>query len=267
MKKILIPFLLFAGIVGYMSCQKEHSSDPNSVKSAKTEDIKKGEPVQFSVNNLTGEAAKWSVSPSTNVRLTSDGNNATVYFGKAGTYSVIALTGALTSRVMVTVCDSSYNDSTCHHCDSIPRDSIPRDSIPRDSTHYGHDSLYSLFGDQLHLTPSRVDTGSRSGLAIAAVTENTYPCLNNTLITYVTNSIDSGYVVHYTNVWVPWNCSGGQIQARSTRVIFPIQDGNHLITVVKGNIAYTGSFTKTGTQYSFNWPYNSGVTISPKTIN
>lgn len=32
-------------------------------------------------------------------------------------------------------------------------------------------------------------------------------------------------------------------------------------------ITYNGSFTKTGTHYSFTWPDTSGVTISPLTIN
>ena len=63
MKKILIPILLFAGIVGYVSCQKERSSDPNPVAAEKTAGIKKGEPVLFSVENYSGQTAKWSVSP------------------------------------------------------------------------------------------------------------------------------------------------------------------------------------------------------------
>lgn len=268
MKKILIPFLLCAGIVGYLSCQKEHSSDPNSLNAPKTDGIKKGEPIQFSVNNLSGETARWSVSPATNVQLNSKGNNATVYFGKAGSYTVTALMGGITSRVMVTVSDSSYcDDSTHHRCDSIPRDSIPRDSIPVDTTHIGRDSLFSILGDQLHLTPSRIDSGSTSGLAIAAITERKYPCLNNYLASYVVISNDSGYSIHYTGALVPWSCINGQTQARATRVIFPIQNGTHQFSVVVGGVPYTGSFTKTGNQYSFSWPYNSGVIISPQTIN
>ncbi len=51
MKRLLIPFLLVTGVIGCMSCQKEHSSGPASVKAAKTEGSKKGETITFTVEN------------------------------------------------------------------------------------------------------------------------------------------------------------------------------------------------------------------------
>ena len=174
MKKILIPILLFAGIVGYVSCQKERSSDPNPVAAEKTAGIKKGEPVLFSVENYSGQTAKWSVSPASNVQLTSDGNIAKILFGRAGAYQVTATTGGTVARITVNVSDSVYCDSTGHCYDSTwkchdstgidtcrfgncpPKDTIPRDTIPRDS-------IYSLHGDQIHITPVKIDSGSISG--------------------------------------------------------------------------------------------------------
>ncbi|OQP68592.1 hypothetical protein [Niastella populi] len=280
MKKILIPILLFAGIVGYVSCQKERSSDPHPVAAEKTEGIKKGEPVLFSVENYSGQTAKWNVSPASNVQLTSDGNIAKILFGRAGAYQITATTGGTVARITVNVSDSIYCDSTGHCYDStwnchdstgidtcrfgncLPKDTIPHDTIPRDS-------IYSLHGDQIHITPVKIDSGNVSGLLIKATTGNSYPCTNNYLLTNVIiGGVDSsGYIFKYPGVQIPRNCNGGQVPATSVRAIMPVQNGNHVFKVVVNGITYTGSFTKTGNQYSFNWPYTSGVTISPLTIN
>src|SRR3954463_5254019 len=126
MKRLLIASFLLTAVIGYMSCQKEHSSDPTSVKAAKTDGIKKGEPVTFTVENTSGQAAKWSVTPATNVSLSSDGDKATVYFRQSGSYSVVASMGNTIQRILVSVTDSSY-------CDSLHRDStcgFPTDTIP-----------------------------------------------------------------------------------------------------------------------------------------
>lgn len=270
MKRLLIPFLFLTGVIGYMSCQKENSSDLSSVKASKTDGIKKDEPVTFSVENTSGQTAKWSVTPSTNVQLTSDGNNATILFRNAGSYSVIANMGNITERIMVNVSDSSYCDSTrkdtcCYPC--IPRDTIPNDSIPGDSCRTcPRDTSLALTGDQIHITPVKIDSGLVSGLIIRAITRNTYPCDNNYLSTVV-SATGGNYTVNYTGVYIPWNCFGGQAQSQSSKVLYPVQDGNHVFSVVLNNVIYSGSFRKTGNRYSFTWPYTSGVTISPLTIN
>jgi hypothetical protein len=273
MKRLLIPFLLLTAVTGYMSCQKEHSSDPASVNAAKTEGIKKGEPVSFSIENTSGLAAKWSVSPSSNVILTSDGDKATVYFRRSGSYSVMAATGGTIQRIMVNVTDSSF-------CDSLRRDSIcgfPTDTIPtipKDTTRPDttckncgpHDSTYSLLYDHINITPIRIDTGGVSGLVIKATTRNVYFCPFNTLLTAF-SSTNGSYYVAYTGVFVPGGCTGVQVQATSARVAYPVTDGTHTLKVNVSGVIYTGSFTKTGTQYSFNWSDTSKVTISPLIIN
>ncbi len=285
MKKILIPILLFAGTVGYLSCQKEHSSDPAPVVADKTEGIKKGEPIVFSVENPSGAAAKWNVSPSNNVLLSSDGNTATILFRRASSYLVTASTGGSVARITVNVNDSIYCDSTGHCYDSTiidtcrfgncaPRDTIPHDTIPGDTTPHNpgpRDSIWSLQGDQIHITPVKIDSGSITGLLIKASTTNSYPCTNNYLLT---NVISGGndttgklYTFKYPGVQVPAACNGGTAQSGSTRSLFPVANGTHTFKVVVNGITYTGSVTKTGNQYSFNWPYSSGVTISPLTIN
>ncbi|MBO9202984.1 MULTISPECIES: hypothetical protein [Niastella] len=271
MKRILIPILFVTGVIGYLSCQKDNSSNSAAVQADKTEGIKKGEPVLFSVTNTSNVAAKWSVSPAENVSLTSDGNSATVYFRRSGSYSVIASMGNDVQRIMVSVSDSSYCDSTRR--DSVcgfPTDTIP--TIPKDTTRPdttcntcgAHDSTFSLVNDHINISVVKIDTGNVSGLVIKATTQNTYRCTYNTLLTGL--STGSNYTFTYLGVFVPGGCNSGPVPAQSSRVLYPIQDGSHGFSVVVNNVTYTGSFTKTGNQYSFTWPDVSKVTISPLTL-
>jgi hypothetical protein len=272
MKRVLIACLFFAGALAYIGCQKENSSDQPAVKAAKTNGIKKGEPVLFSVENSSGQTAQWSVSPSNNVQLTSDGNTATVLFRTAGAYSVIATMGNQVQRIPVNVSDSVYCDSTrrdtlCNClCDTIPRDTIPYDSC-RNCQPPSHDtSFYSLAGDKIQITPALIDSGSMSGLHLYSVTGSTYSCTNNYLSSTV-SSMNGNYDVSYSGVYVAGVCSGGSKQSQSDNVLFPVQDGMHTFSVTLNNVTYHGSFTKTGNHYSFTWPDASGVTISPLVIN
>jgi hypothetical protein len=278
MKKILIPILMFAGIVGYLSCQKEHSGDPTPVAAEKTEGIKKGEPIVFSVD---GKNAEWAVSPG-NAKITANGNIATILFAKAGSYLVTANTGYSVARITVNVTDSSWCTDSTRHCDTTiidtcrygncpPRDTIPHDTIPND-TIPRRDSIYTLHNDQILINPVKIDSAGFSGLLIKSSTQLSYPCSNNYLLTnLITGGNDTTSSVYYTfkyaGVQVPFSCFGPPIAAKSTKVLFPVHDGTHVFKVVLNGVTYTGSFTKTGSQYSFNWPYTSGVFISPQTIN
>ncbi|HEY1201782.1 MAG TPA: hypothetical protein VGE79_12405 [Niastella sp.] len=271
MKKILIPILVFASIVGYLSCQKEHSSDP-AVAAEKTQGIKKFEPIVFSVD---GANAQWAVSPG-NAKITTNGNTATILFAKAGSYQVTANTGYSVSRITVNVSDTSWCTDSTRHCDTTitdtcrygncpPRDTIPHDTIPR------RDSIYSLHNDQIIITPVKIDTAGVSGLLIRSITQLSYPCSNNQLLTNVivggNDTTGVYYTLKYTGVQVPNQCSTPSGPAKSTKTLFPVHDGTHVFKVILNGTTYTGSFTKTGSQYSFNWPYTSGVIISPQTIN
>jgi hypothetical protein len=263
MKRLLIPILLVTGVIGYLSCQKDNSnsSGPSQVQAVKTEGIKKGEPVLFSIQNVSTETPKWSVTPAANVQLTSNGNKATILFRNAGTYSVVASVGATSSRVMVSVNDSSY-------CDSTRRDSVggcPIDTIPRDTCSSCinlHDTTLSLAGDLLNIGLSRIDSGSLSGLRIVTLTHRSYPCVNNTLAV-TASSVGTSYSFFYAGIRISGACYWGHKQGFSERILFPIPDGTHAFSVVVNNTIYSGSFTKTGNQYSFTWPYTSGVVVSP----
>jgi hypothetical protein len=199
MKKLLIPFLFFSGVIGFMACHKEVSSDPASELS--------------------------------------------------------------TARVMTA--DSSHSDST-------RPDTTRTDTTRTDTCKYGgcgiRDTILSLTGDQIHLTLAKIDTGSLSGLAVAAITANNYPCSNHSLVTGLTTT-GGDYTLNFSGVKIPAYCTGAPTKARSTKVLYPVQDGTHVFNVLLNGVTYTGSFVKTGNQYTFTWPYTSGVTISPLTIH
>lgn len=261
MKKVLIPILLFATIVTYLSCQKEHGSGPLPVAAEKTEGIKKGEPILFSVE---GDNAQWAVSPG-NAKITANGNRATILFAKAGSYVVTANTDYTNARITVNVTDTSWCTDTTRHCDTSIIDTcrygncIPRDSI------YAIEST-----DQIFLKPIKNDTGNVSGLLFQATTVKYYPCTNNSLATAViTTGFDTTsrtYTFDYQGVVVPASCNGGSKRATSFSMLYPMPDGTHTLKAVLRGITYTGSITKSGNQYSIYWPYTSGVVISPKTL-
>lgn len=270
MKKILIPILLFASIVGYLSCQKDHSSDPAPVAAEKTEGIKKGEPIVFKVD---AQNAQWAVSPGT-AKITANGNMATILFAKAGSYTVTATSGYSIARVSVNVTDSSWCTDSTQHCDSTIIDTClygncpPVDTIPHTDTIPRKDSTYALTNDKIIIFPYEIDTAGVSGLVLRSSTLRLYPCNNKILYTYLTTSgTPANYTVTYTGVRVWANCSGIMSPAMSTIKLYPVQDGTHTLTVVVNGITYTGSFTKTGHHYAFNWPYTSGVEFSHLTIN
>jgi hypothetical protein len=149
-------------------------------------------------------------------------------------------------------------------------DSTITDTTRTDSSGHGggikRDTILPLTADQIHITPSKIDSGGVSGLALSAITANNYPCSNNYLLTGLA-TFGGNYTLFFPGVNIPANCSGGLAQAQGARTLFSVNDGSHVFKVVLNGITYTGSFVKTGSQYTFTWPYTSGVTISPLTIN
>jgi len=62
-------------------------------------------------------------------------------------------------------------------------------------------------------------------------------------------------------------CTAGQVKATGATSLYPVADGIHGFQVVLDGTTYTGSFAKSGTTYTFTWPYSSGVIITPPVIN
>jgi hypothetical protein len=184
------------------------------------------------------------VTPSADVQINASGNTAAVLFGNPGTYSVIARYGAISGNSDVSVIDSTYN---------------PGGGTP---------TYAPLTGDQVFITVSKSDSMGLIGLDFRFITEKTYACLNHTLL-FDTNLSNGNLQLVFNSVMIPSDefCTSGEDHASGGTALYPLEDGTHGLEVVLDGTTYSGSFTKTGSTISFNWPYSSGVTITPLILN
>lgn len=246
MKKTMMPVLCLLAITGSMACKKDQADAGNvntsTLAASRTTAIGKGEPVQFSLNNVS-DTVHWSVTPAGHVQIRSQGNRASLLFDQAGTYEVRAQSGNVQATSRVSVSSSIY----------IPV-AAGAARLP-------------LTGDQVRLTVSRIDSGSVSGLLISAVTTRTYNCLNSYLGSTLTTA-GNDYAIDFPGVDVPdgSNCTAGQAQASSFSYLYPVADGSHVLKMTLNGTTYTGSFIKKDRSYTISWPYSSGITVSPLEI-
>jgi hypothetical protein len=244
--KILIAAFA-ALLLGFTSCKKD--SDPNiksGLDASKTSDIKLGEPVVFKLAEADASAiVNWTVTPNTDVQIQPSGKTASILFGNPGSYSVSAISGNIQGRTDVIVEDSVYNPGG------------------------GDTPTYEpLTGDQIFITVTRYDSMGISGLDFRYITEKKYNCLNHTLLV---DNIFSGQdlKIDFKSVFIPSEefCTAGEDYASGGTAWYPVEDGNHGLQVVLDGQIYTGSFVKNGSTFTFTWPYNSGVTLTPVVIN
>lgn len=127
----------------------------------------------------------------------------------------------------------------------------------------------SLTGDQIKISLSKSDSGSITGVNFAAVTQNTYNCLNHFLKASLSLS-GADYTLSFDGVQVPdaANCTAGQSTAACVVAASSVSIGAHNFSVKLNGVTYSGSFIKSATGgFTFSWPYSSGVTISPLVLN
>jgi hypothetical protein len=240
-KKILL--LLILATAGITACKRDNAvTSPVKLDASKIADIKKGEPVVFTVNKTPGSTATWRVTPGDNVsvQISPSCDTATILFGVAGKFTVQATSASGSATQTVTVKDSIYCGGG----------GITYTTVP-------------LTGDQIQLAPSRIDSGNFSGISIIASTTKSYDCLNHYLVTQLSGS-GSDYNINFPGVNVPdgSNCMSGQAKASGYIFLYPISDGSHAITVVMNGTTYSGSIAKNGSGYTITWPYTSGVTFT-----
>jgi hypothetical protein len=247
MKTRILIAAMAALLLGFTSCKKE-ANEPTlaGIDASKTSQIKKGEPVNLTFSQAPeGSAVQWSVAPDNDVQISASGNTASVLFSYAGTYKVNAIYGTLKGSVDVSVQDSIYNPGG------------------------GDTPTYeSLTGDQIFITVSRYDSMGISGLDFRYITEKKYNCLNHTLL-FGNEFYGQDLKVVFNSVYIPSDeyCTPGEDYASGGTAWYPVEEGSHGFEVFLDGITYTGSFVKSGSTYTFTWPYTSGVTITPLVIN
>ena len=233
-------------LLGFASCNKdENTADQSNLMASKTAEIKLGEPVNFTLTPAPDAGqVNWSVMPGENVQINAVANKASILFRSAGTFSVRATYGDLGDSVIVIVEDSLYNPG-------------------------GGEPVYEpLSGDQIFITVSRLDSMGISGLDFNYVTDQLYSCLNHTLL-YSNDFYGDGLKVVFNSVFIPAEeyCTAGEDHAYGGTAWYPIEEGSHVFEVFLDGTTYTGSFVKSGSTYTFTWPYESGVTLTPLIIN
>jgi len=239
MKKMILP-ALSAILLMTASCSKDPVSNTSPLQVSKTTDIKKGEPVLFSFPKY-GDTILWNIKPATTAKVSVTGSIATVKFGQKGTFTVVATSGSVRDSAVVHIDDSVYTPP-------------PAATILPFST-----------GEQLAITVSKVDSGANSGLIFYALTQNSYTCIANYLVSDFSLA-NNAYTIDFKGIFVPGNCTAGTAKAGAFRYLLPMANGTNTLTIKLNNTTYTGSIVKAGSNYTINWSYTSGVTISPSTL-
>ncbi len=247
MKKVKILTLGLLLTIGFMACKKNDTIGTAGLDATKTSLVKKGEPVLFTLSQPAGSTVNWSVNPSANTQINASGNQASIMFGAKGNYVVTAVAGNVSASRSVSVSDSSYTGGG--------------------SGGGGTPSTTLSFsaGEVIKITASRMDSGSASGLILSALTTNSYTCLSNSLLSTFTSGTNS-YGINFTGVSVPAGCTAGTAKAGGFSYLYPVASGTSTLTINFNGTTYSGTIVKTGNSYTINWPYTTGVIISPTSL-
>lgn len=243
--------MVIAGVlIGIAACNKnEDDSNVLKLEASKSTNIKKGEPVNFKFSQAPqGSTVQWTVVPDKDVKISATGNEASVLFANAGSYSVTAKYGSFTGTSDVSVQDSVYNPNALT-------------------------TIVPLTGDQVAITISRMpDSMGLVGLSLSMETKNKYQCLNNRLLLTRGDVVENNITTHkitYDGVEIPGAdyCTPGESVARSVTGFYPLAEGESILEIKLNGVLYTGKITKAGTKITISWSYTSGVTISPLILN
>jgi hypothetical protein len=227
-------------LVSIASCKKEDHTTSAALTASKTTAIKKGEPVLFTMST-SSSSVDWRVTPAASAHINATGATASIMFSSGGRYVVTASSGNATDSSFVNVTDSVYTPP-------------PAATL-----------LPFLDSEEIHITATKHDSASYSGLIFYAETANTYTCLTNYLGASLT-PYDNSYYLNFYGVSVPANCTSGSAKAGSFEYMIPLPDGIYSLVVTFNGTIYDGTIVKTGSNYVINWSYTSGVTISPSTL-
>ena len=203
-------------------------------------------PSEVSATNV-----QWAVSPSSAVHITSGNGQAVVLFTHPGNYLVTARypgsdsVSTDSSTAPITVSDSVY---------------MPPPTPTSDT--------FSLAGDEVILMPI---ADSASNLYFYAQSGKDYPCFSSFLYT-ITAGTQTGISVNLSQAVSTGigNCNGSTSPVISYLFLInpqnPFPNGTYPFSVTLNGTLYQGSLIITGTDYTFDWNYNSGVIIQPHVV-
>jgi hypothetical protein len=244
-------FVVIAACVKNSGTVHYNGNPSNSDLTLSKSNLKRGEQLIASTNQSNPNAIiKWTTYPSMNTVVSPANNQAAAIFALPGTYHITA--SYYNASDTTTAYDSSSAPVTVN--DSI----VTTPPVPD-----GLDSL-SLSGDQLVLSPV---SASDSIFIMSVQTVNMYNCTPY-LTAYSFDGLNGTSLLLYKDgeVVEGSGCNGAKNHAVSYLFYSPLNNGVYNISAVLNSITYQGTLTVTNTDYTFNWPYSSGITISPLQI-
>ncbi|MCE7065011.1 hypothetical protein [Dyadobacter sp. CY326] len=210
------------------------------IETAKTTGIKQKEPTQFTLVDGKSPYVKWRVVPQQVVE--NQGVKSIIYFQEAGKYRVFAI-------------------------DSIGTDTAFIDVEVTNEIYTRPDYSQKIQdNDELIVTP-RTFPDSANYLDLQITTKNAYNCQENVLHLVRTHT-GSLYMCEVAGVDVLWDCTPGEKQSKATFVVdYNVNDGatGDISITFKGKI-FKGTFKRNGRGYTFEWPYDNGITFTTKSI-
>jgi len=255
---IALILLLSTPALLFISCKKDTgptgSTGSAPILSLSKTNAKIGEPIYVtSSGQASGSTVKWSTSAISDGRIWTSGStdSATYLFTGSGSYEVTAtyLDGSNvvidSTHATVTISDSLFGDTSTLHCDAIVVKTLSPD-------------------DQINLTPISY---SDTGLIFLAHTQLLYS--NSPILNTGGNIPGTGGKFEFDfNTTFEYACLGSPTPSPAVGVISftSLTNGTYALVFKLNGITYQGSLDATNANCSITWNYNSGVTISPLTI-
>ena len=249
-----IRFICLSFFIVITACVKNSGTihytgtNPNTDLTLSKSNLKRGEQLIASTNQSNSNAIiKWTTYPSINTVVLPANNQAAAIFALAGTYHITA--SYFNASDTSTAYDSSSASVTVN--DSV----ITTAPVPD-----GLDSV-SLSGDQLVFSPV---SASDSIFIMSVQTINLYNCMPF-LAAYSFDGLNGTSLLLYKDgeVVEGSGCNGAKNHAVSYLFYSPLKKGVYNISAILNSITYQGTLTVTDADYTFYWPYTSGITISP----
>ena len=261
-KLLALIFLILFGIMP--SCVKntattEYTSGNANQNLTSLSPVKKGEPFVISaVLPDSNASVRWTIRPSDSTDLVAQGNQVKILINLAGSYVITANFYSAFNTVI------PY-DSNIYNI--VVKDSA-KDSISLPPPPSDYDTL-SLAGVELLLSPVSTAGGF---LTLLVQTTNVYACTSY-ISEYgiLTDASSPTSVIHFTfNSGIvaesTTDCNGPGKPAFNNSQLMPLEIGLHPFLVSLNQVNYQGTLNVTDSDYTFNWLYSSGVTISPLQI-
>ncbi len=245
MLKQIVSILALSLVITQVSCKKENSAPSKALEASKTNLIRKGEPILFTLSQASASSSvNWRVNPAANAIINSSGNQAAIRFTQKGTYIVTATAGDILASRTVDVTDTSY---------------VPDPNTAPPLVH-----PFSS-GETINIHVSKTDSIGLTALTLSGSTTNSYPCMGSWLISgQIPGS--NGYSIEFTGVAIPQGCNNGNIQVSDFGNAIRVTEGEHALQIEFNGATYSGHITKNGAQIIVDWPYQTGVLISPTTL-